>query len=127
MKPGGCWADVMTLESFFFFNLVASLLTVLGLCCCPSSLGAAVSGGPSPAVVRGLLSCRPWAPVSEACGFSIATSRLLEHRLSTAVHGLHCSEACGIFLGHGSNLCLLHWQVDSLPQSHSGKPCGRHL
>ena len=67
---------------FFFFFLVAYLLTVLGLCCCPSSLGAAVSRGPSPAVVRGLLSCRPWAPVSEACGFSIVTSRLLEHRLS---------------------------------------------
>ena len=26
--------------------------------------------------------------------------------------------ACGIFLDQGSNLCLLHWQVDALP----GKP-----
>ena len=25
--------------------------------------------------------------------------------------------ACGIFLDQGSNLCLLHWQVDSLPPS----------
>ena len=25
--------------------------------------------------------------------------------------------ACGIFLGQGANLCLLHWQVDSLPLS----------
>ena len=24
----------------------------------------------------------------------------------------------GIFLNQGSNLCLLHWQVDSLPLSH---------
>ena len=25
-----------------------------------------------------------------------------------------------IFLTHGSNPCLLHWQVDSLPLSHQG-------
>ena len=37
-------------------------------------------------------------------------------------HGLSCSTACGIFLDHRSNLCLLHWQVDSLPLSHLGSP-----
>ena len=36
------------------------------------------------------------------------------------VHGLNCSEACGIFPNQGSNPCLLHWQVDSLPLSHQG-------
>ena len=30
-------------------------------------------------------------------------------------HGFSCSVACGIFLDRGSNLCLLHWQADSLP------------
>ena len=30
--------------------------------------------------------------------------------------------ACGIFSDLGSNLCLLHWQVDSLPLSHQGSP-----
>ena len=30
--------------------------------------------------------------------------------------------ACGIFQGQGSNLCLLHWQADSLPLSHQGSP-----
>ena len=34
------------------------------------------------------------------------------------VHGLSCSMACGIFPDQGSNPCLLHWQVDSLPLSH---------
>ena len=29
-----------------------------------------------------------------------------------------CSIAPGIFLDQGLNLCLLHWQVDSLPLSH---------
>ena len=28
----------------------------------------------------------------------------------------------GIFLDQGSNLCLWHWQVDSLPLSHQGSP-----
>ena len=51
------------------------------------------------------------------------------------VHGLSCSEACGIFLLRGSSLCLLHWQADSSPLStrealvlflfcpHSRLPC----
>ena len=30
------------------------------------------------------------------------------------------SMARGIFSDQGSNLCLLHWQVDSLPLSHQG-------
>ena len=36
------------------------------------------------------------------------------------VHGLSCSVACGIFPNQGSNLCLQHWQVNSLPLSHEG-------
>ena len=39
------------------------------------------------------------------------------------VHRLSCSFACGIFLAQGLNLCLLHWQADSLPPSHQGSPC----
>ena len=33
---------------------------------------------------------------------------------------LSCSTARGILLDKGSNLCLLHWQVDSLPLNHQG-------
>ena len=36
------------------------------------------------------------------------------------VHGFSCSVACGIFLDQGSNLYLLHQQVDSLPLNHLG-------
>ena len=39
-----------------------------------------------------------------------------------AMHGLNCSSACGIFPDQGSNPCLVHWQVDSLPLSHQGIP-----
>ena len=31
---------------------------------------------------------------------------------------ISCSAACVIFLDQGSNPCLLHWQVDSLPLNH---------
>ena len=36
-------------------------------------------------------------------------------------HGLSCSVACGILQDQGSNPCLLHWQVDSLPLEPPGK------
>ena len=41
---------------------------------------------------------------------------------SVAVHGLHCSTACGSLPDQGLNLCPLHWQADSLPLSHQGSP-----
>ena len=37
-------------------------------------------------------------------------------------HGFSCSSACGILPGHRWNPCFLHWQADSLPQSHQGSP-----
>ena len=40
--------------------------------------------------------------------------------------GLSSSMACGIFLDQGSNPCLLHWQVYSLPLSHQGSPHCRY-
>ena len=36
--------------------------------------------------------------------------------------GLSCPKARGIFPDQGSNPCLLHWQVDSVPLSHQGSP-----
>ena len=42
--------------------------------------------------------------------------------LIVVAHGLSCSLACGILPNQGSNRCLLHWQVDSLPPSHQGSP-----
>ena len=38
------------------------------------------------------------------------------------VHELSCSEASGIFLNQDLNLCLLHWQADSLLLSHQESP-----
>ena len=39
-------------------------------------------------------------------------------------HGLSCPMACGTFLDQGSNLCPLHWEVDSLPLDHQ---CGSYF
>ena len=38
------------------------------------------------------------------------------------VHGLSCPKAYGIFPDQRLNLCLLHWQVGSLPLSQQGSP-----
>ena len=37
-------------------------------------------------------------------------------------HRLNSSAACGIFPDQGSNLCLLHWWVDSYSLYHQGSP-----
>ena len=77
-------------------------MAVLGLRCCRGFFVVAVSGVALVTVPQ-LLTAAP--PVEE-------------HGLWGAVaveHALSCSVLGGIFLGQGSNLCLLHWQVDSLP------------
>ena len=111
---------------FVFFGCVGSLLLHTGflelwragatLCCSErvfhcggfSRCGARALGTRASVVVaRGLSSC----------GFPA-----LEHRLSSCVHGLSCSAACGIFPDQGSNPCPLHWQVDFQPLCHKGSP-----
>ena len=37
-------------------------------------------------------------------------------------HRVRCSVACGIFPDWGSNPCPLHWQADSQPLDHQGRP-----
>ena len=43
-------------------------------------------------------------------------------RFNSWVHGLSCSATCGIFPDQGSNLCPLHWQVDSASLDQQGGP-----
>ena len=56
------------------------------------------------------------ASVAAAGDLSSCGSQALGHRPSS------CSTARGILPDPGANLCLLHWQVDSLPLSHQGSP-----
>ena len=60
---------------------------------------------------------------------SFATLWTVAHQAppSTGFPGKNSGVGChfffqGIFLDQGSNLCLPHWQVDSLPMSHQGSP-----
>ena len=56
-------------------------------------------------------------------GFSSVVEQALGAQSSVAVfHRLSCSEACGVFLDQGLNLCPLHWQVDCHPLYHYGSP-----
>ena len=89
----------------------------------PGLRGCAVSGVPlvltllvavaSLVVEQGLWGTQ--ASAVAALGLQSTGSTVVAHRLS-------CSVACEIFLNQGPNLCLLHWQADSLPLSHQGSP-----
>ena len=92
-------------------------LGVLGLHCCTGFLCGCSAreshrGGFSPC---GAWAAGTWASVAVAPGLWTTGSIV-------AAHGLSCSTACGIFLGLGWNLCLLHGQADSLPLSPQGSP-----
>ena len=50
-----------------------------------------------------------------SCGLQSLVSVVVAQRTS-------CSEAGGIFPDQGQNLCPLHWQMDSYPLHHQGKP-----
>ena len=72
-------------------------------------------------------SCSEWGllsscslQASHCAGLSCCGARLyssgtsiVERWLSSSAHRPSCSEVCGLFPNQGSNLCPLHWQVDS--------------
>ena len=71
------------------------------------------------------------APAPRLSGFSPPGCRLrtqaqglpaLDTGSGAVAHRLGCPVVCGILLDQGSNLCLLHWQADSLPLSRQGSP-----
>ena len=109
-------------NSHFILKNNRVCLAVLGLrCCAPAFSSCSEQGLPSrcgvrPSRCRGFSCCR--ALVVEA-------ARLESTGSGVMVHGLSCSAAHGIFPDQGANLCLLHWQVDSLPRSHQGSPSSR--
>ena len=99
---------------FFFFNLCLCwvFVSVRGL-----SL-VAVSGGHSSSRCAGLSLSRPllWRSTGSRRAGSVVVA-----------HGPSCSAACGIFPDQGSNPCPLHWQVDSQPLRHQGRPAIKFL
>ena len=67
------------------------------------------------------------ASATEVCGLSSCRSQALSTGSIVVVHRLSYSVACQIFLDQGLNLCLLHWQADSLSLSHQEYPEVRFL
>ena len=57
-----------------------------------------------------------------ACASVVTACRLSGTGSVLVVLGLRCSKACGTVMAQGSNLCLPHWQADSLPLSHWESP-----
>ena len=53
-------------------------------------------------------------------GSVVVTPKFYSTDSIVVAHGPSCSAACGTFPEQGSNTCLLHCQVDSLPLSHQG-------
>ena len=54
-----------------------------------------------------------WSTGSRLAGSVVVACGLQSAGSVVVAHGLSCSAACGIFPNWGSNLCPLHWQVDS--------------
>ena len=103
--------------SFLFFkkNFIYLFIFIFG--CVGSSF-----------LCEGFLQLRRCHSSSWCTGLSLSRPLLLRstgsRRAGSVVvaHGLSCSAACGIFPGQGLNPCPLHWQADSQPLRHQGKP-----
>ena len=99
-------------------------MAVLGLHCCVGFSLVAARRNYSLVSVSRLLT----AVASLVVEHCFSTTRAAVPRLSlhsscgTWAYLLCCSPPRGIFLGQGSNLCLLHWQVASYPLNHQGSP-----
>ena len=119
---------------YFIFNNVF-LLELMYLCVFGLLLHGLVSshrkGGYSLVVVGGF--SRWWPLLPQSTGSGVHTLQSLWHVASCSswlqstgsivvAHRLSWSAACRIFLNQELNLCLLHWQADSLPLSHREAP-----
>ena len=92
---------------FIYFWLCWVFVSVRGLC------PVAASGGHSSSRCAGLSLSRPL--LLRSTGSRRAGSVIV-------AHGPSCSAACGIFPDQGPNPCPLHWQADSQPLRHQGRP-----
>ena len=116
-----------------FIILLILIFAALGLRCCTGFSLAVASRGYSLVAMCELLTvvASPIAEQGSRAGrlpylqhmdSAVAAPGLQSTGSTVVAHGLSCSTACGIFQNQRSNLCFLHWQVDSLPLSHQGSP-----
>ena len=103
---------------YLFLAAVRALVAVRGayslLWCSGFSLHWLLAGTRVlPGVRASVVAAR--GPVSAVPGFWSAGS-------VAVAYGPTCMVACGILPAQGSNLCLWHWQADSLPLSRQENP-----
>ena len=122
---GTCFASIFSqsVTSLFIFLMVSlfkKIISQLFIFGCAGSLLQSwlVSGCGE----RGLVFMRcmgfpwHWLFLLQSTGSRVSGLQWQGHVGSVVVeYGLCCSKACGIFPDQGLNLCLLHWQADSLP------------
>ena len=120
--PFWCLCQKLSL-SFLYFN--KTLLNKISEWPSPTS-GPRLESSPLEAKNPGVIhssqpqpfSCRVQA--SHSSGFLLLSKGSRHSASVVAAHGHICSAECGILLDQGSNLCPLHWQVDSYPLHHQG-------
>ena len=126
-----CLFVCLNLSCFFFKKSFTYFSAMLGLCCCAGFSLIASSGGCCLVAVRGLTAVASLVEHRlvgsglqslQHVGSVITAPGLQSTGLVIVVNGVSCPLACGIFPNKGSNLCLLHWQEDSLPLSHQWSP-----
>ena len=118
--------DSNWLLKIFIYLVIHSLLAVLSLHYYAQALSSySEQGLPSSCGVQashcGGFPCCGAQAVGRV-GSVVVAPRLWSSGPVVVVHGLSCSASCGLFWEQGSNPCLLHWRVDSLPLSHQGSP-----
>ena len=100
---------------YFILLFIYLLLAVLGLHCCSGFSLVVASRRYSLAALCGFL------PAVACCRCTGSKAHTLQQLWILGSRAqLNSSVACGIFPDQGPDLCLLHWQVDSLPLSHQG-------
>ena len=109
----------------FIYSFIYLFLAMLGLPCCGDFSLVVVSGCYS-LVVRGPLIAVASLVVGhglQGVQASVLQAYGLQSMGSVVVaHGLSYSQACGILLDQGLNLCFLYLQAPSLPLSCQGGP-----
>ena len=83
-----------------------------------TAAGTSLWGGHRLLVAPGALTAA--ASRCSACLLGAQVSVVVAGGSGVVAVGLSCSMACGIFPDQGWNLCLLHWQADSLALSCQG-------
>ena len=107
--------SVPPIPFFFFFFYYVVYLFIYGSAGSSLLLGLSLPSAGSPVYLQCSSFSLQWFLLLLSTGSRVQAPWLWLARA-------YCSEACGIFLDQGSNLCLLPWQADSLATREPPSP-----